>query len=62
MRNFFRTLAPEQFDATVSIRANGSYSYSYHGTLIIVPTLMQASHAGFLDPDLDTRLKKLLNY
>ena len=40
MRNFFRTLAPEQFDADVSIRANGSYSYSYHGTLIFVPALI----------------------
>ena len=57
MRNFFRTLAPEQFDANVSIRANGSYSYSYHGTLIFVPALIQASRAGFLDPHLDARLK-----
>jgi hypothetical protein len=57
MRNFFRTLAPEQFDANVSIRANGSYSYSYHGTLVFVPALIQASHAGFLDPELDARLK-----
>lgn len=58
MRNFFRTLAPEQFDATVSIRANGSYSYSYHGTLIFVPALIQASHAGFLDPELDAQLEE----
>ena len=57
MRNFFRTLAPEQFDANVSIRANGSYSYSYHGTLVFVPALIQASRAGFLDPHLDARLK-----
>jgi len=57
MRNFFRTLAPEQFDATVSIRANGSYSYSYHGTLIFVPARIQPSHAGFLEPDMDVRLK-----
>ena len=56
MRNFFRTLAPEQFDANVSIRTNGSYSYSYHGTLIFVPALIQASRAGFLDPHLDARL------
>ena len=57
MRNFFRTLAPEKFDANVSIRANGSYSYSYHGTLIFVPALIQASRVGFLDPDLDAHLK-----
>lgn len=57
MRNFFRTLAPEQFVASVSIRANGSYSYSYHGTLIFVPALIQAGRAGFLDPELDARLK-----
>ncbi len=57
MRNFFRTLAPEQFDANVSVRANGSYSYSYHGTLIFVPALIQASRAGFLEPDMDVRLK-----
>ncbi|MGE0236077.1 hypothetical protein [Methylocystis sp.] len=57
MRNFFRTLAPEQFDANVSIRANGSYSYSYQGTLIFVPALIQASRAGFLEPHLDGRLK-----
>ena len=57
MRNFFRTLAPEQFDANVSVRANGSYSFSYHGTLIFVPALIQASRAGFLDPHLDARLK-----
>ena len=57
MRNFFRTLAPEKFDANVSIRANGSYSYSYHGTLIFVPALIQASRVGFLGPDLDAHLK-----
>lgn len=57
MHNFFRTLAPERFDADVSIRANGSYSYSYHGTLIFVPALIQASRAGFLDQHLDARLK-----
>ena len=57
MRNFFRTLAPEQFDANVSIRANGSYSYSCHGTLVFVPALIQASRASFLDPHLDARLK-----
>ncbi|WP_292534040.1 hypothetical protein [Methylocystis sp.] len=57
MQNFFRTLAPEQFDATVSIHAIGSYSYSYQGTLVFVPALIQASRAGFLEPDMDARLK-----
>ena len=36
MHNFFRTLAPEQFDAKVTIRADGSYTYSYDGVLISI--------------------------
>jgi hypothetical protein len=35
MRNFYRTLTPEQFDATVTIHADGSYTYSYDGVLIL---------------------------
>ena len=40
MHNFFRTLAPERFDANVVIHADGSYSYSYQGILIFVPALI----------------------
>jgi hypothetical protein len=46
MHNFFRTLAPEQFDANVSIHADGTYTYSYDGILIFVPALIQAARAG----------------
>ena len=58
MRNFFRTLAPEQFDATVSIRADGSYTYSYDGILIFVPALIQDSRAGRLDAHMEAQLKE----
>lgn len=57
MRNFFRTLAPEQFDASVAIRADGNYFYSYDGILIFVPALIQACRAGFLEARLEARLK-----
>jgi hypothetical protein len=57
MRNFFRTLAPEKFDANVVIHVDGSYAYSYDGVLIFVPALIQACRAGFLEPELETRLK-----
>ncbi len=49
MRNFFRTLAPEQFDAQVTVHADGSYAYTYDGVLIFVPALIQACRAGFLE-------------
>ena len=58
MHNFFRTLAPEQFDANVTIRADGSYTYSYDGVLIFVPALMQASRAGRLDAHMEAQLKE----
>ena len=56
MRNFFRTLAPEQFDATVTIHADGSYAYSYDGILIFVPALIRAGR-GSLDPHMEAQLK-----
>ena len=31
MRDFIRTLAPEQFDAKIEIHADGSYVYLYDG-------------------------------
>lgn len=55
MRNFFRTLAPEQFDAKVAIHADGSYSYSYEGILIFVPALIQASR-GNVDAHMEAQL------
>lgn len=57
MHNFFRTLAPEQFDANVVIHADGSYAYSYDGVLIFVPALIQACRAGYLDTHMEGRLK-----
>jgi hypothetical protein len=57
MHNFFRTLAPEQFDAKVIVHADGSYAYAYAGVLIFVPALIQVCRAGFLDADIETRLK-----
>ena len=56
MHNFFRTLAPEQFDANVAIHADGSYGYSYHGILIFVPALIQATRAA-----LDSRTEAQLS-
>ena len=53
MHDFFRTLAPEQFDAQVTVHADGSYTYSYEGVLIFVPALIQACRAGFLDAHLE---------
>jgi hypothetical protein len=43
MRNFSRTLTPEQFDATVAIHADGSYNFSYGGVLIFVPALVRTA-------------------
>jgi hypothetical protein len=57
MHNFFRTLAPERFDATVLIHADGSYAYSYDGVLVFVPALIQACRAGFLERHMEARLK-----
>lgn len=36
MRDFFRTLVPERFEADVWVHADGSYTYSYDGNLIFV--------------------------
>ena len=57
MRNFFRTLAPEQFDAKVEIHADGSYACSYDGALIFVPALIQAER-GASDARMEARLKE----
>ena len=57
MHNFFRTLAPEQFDAQVAVRADGSYTYSYDGNLIFVPALIQACRAGYLEAHFEAQLK-----
>jgi hypothetical protein len=57
MRDFFRTLAPEKFDANIAIHADGSYSYSFDGVLIFVPALIQASRVG-LDAQTEAQLKK----
>ncbi len=57
MRDFFRTLAPERFDANVAIHLDGSYAYSYEGVLIFVPALIQACRAGFLEPQVEAQLK-----
>ena len=57
MRNFFRTLAPEQFDASVLVCADGSYTYSYNGSLIFVPALVQLCRAGYLEAHFEAQLK-----
>ncbi len=57
MHNFFRTLAPEKFDAKIEIHDDGSYRYSYRGTLIFVPALIRAFRVG-LSPRLDAQLAK----
>ena len=57
MRNFFRTLAPEKFDAKIEIHADGSYSYSFDGVLVFVPALIQASR-GELDARTEAQLRK----
>jgi hypothetical protein len=57
MRNFFRTLAPEKFDANIAIHADGSYSYSFDGVLVFVPALIQASRAA-LDTHTEAQLRK----
>jgi len=57
MRDFFRTLAPEQFDANVSVHTDGSYTYSYDGNLIFVPALIQLSRAGYLEAHFEAQLK-----
>ena len=57
MHNFFRTLAPELFDAKVEIHSDGSYAYSYDGILIFVPALIQAER-GTLGARMETRLKE----
>ena len=57
MREFFRTLAPEQFDANVSVHADGSYTYAYDGNLIFVPALIQLSRAGYLEAPFEAQLK-----
>ena len=57
MRDFFRTLAPEQFDASVSVHADGSYTYSYDGNLIFVPALVQLCRGGYLEAHFETQLK-----
>ncbi len=52
MHNFFRTLAPEQFDAKVEIHADGSYTYSYDG---VPPALIQ-SERGCPDAHMEAQL------
>jgi len=58
MHNFFRTLAPEKFHAKVTIRADGSYTYSYDGILIFVPGLIEACRAGGSNERLDAQLSE----
>jgi hypothetical protein len=57
MRNFFRTLAPEKFDAKVAVHGDGCYAYCYNGTLIFVPALILAFRVG-LNARLDAQLAK----
>jgi hypothetical protein len=57
MRNFFRTLVPEKFDAKVEVHGDGSYAYSFNGTLIFVPALIRAFRVG-LNPRLNAQLAK----
>ena len=57
MHNFFRTLAPELFDAKIEIHADGTYAYSYDGILIFVPALIQAER-GTLDAGTEAQLKE----
>jgi len=57
MRDFFRTLAPEQFDAHVLVHADGSYTYSYDGNLIFVPAFAQVCRAGYLEAHFEAQLK-----
>src|SRR3974390_488479 len=57
MRDFFRTLAPEQFDPGVSVHADGSYTYSCQGNLIFVPALIQLCRAGYLEVHFEAQLK-----
>ncbi len=56
MRNFFRTLAPERFQAKVAVWADGSYSYRYDGVLVFVPALIEAHRSGHLCERLDVQL------
>ena len=57
MRDFFRTLAPERFEADVWVHADGSYTYSYYGNLIFVPALIQRCRAGYLEAHFEAQLK-----
>jgi hypothetical protein len=57
MRNFFRTLAPEKFDAKVEIYGDGCYAYCYNGNLIFIPALIRAFRVG-LNARLDAQLAK----
>jgi len=57
MRDFFRTLAPEQFDAKVYVHADGSYTYSYDGNLLFVPAFIQLCRAGYLEAHFEAQLK-----
>jgi hypothetical protein len=57
MRNFFRTLAPEKFDAKVAVHGDGCYAYCYNGTLILDPALIRAFRVG-LNARLDAQLAK----
>lgn len=57
MRYFFRTLVPEKFDARVDVQADGSYAYSYSGTLVFVPAVIRAFTVG-LNARLDAQLAR----
>lgn len=57
MRDFFRTLVPERFEADVWVHADGSYTYSYDGNLIFVPALIQRCRAGYLEAHFEAQLK-----
>ena len=58
MRNFSRTLTPEQFDAKVIVYPDGRYAYSYVGTLTFVPALVQSARVKVCER-CEAQLKKL---
>jgi hypothetical protein len=56
MRNFFRTLVPEQFDANIVVHSDGSYGYAYAGVLVFASALPLPGR-GSMDARLEGQLK-----
>lgn len=57
MRNFFKTLAPECFNASIRVFNDGRYTYNFEGTLVFLPAWANSFQTD-INPRLNDKLSK----